>query len=125
MSEKNNKSLDRKQENGENFFSELYNKLRLIVRLLKDERVNFLLKLIPIGSLVYLVVPLDFFPINPLDDGMMILLGFTLFIELCPQDIVQEHLQDLRKSAAGDDLTPRAEEAVVDGEYRDVPPGDE
>jgi hypothetical protein len=53
-----------------------------------------LLKLLPIGSLVYLVMP-DIAP-GPIDDAAVIWLATYLFVELCPPDIVQEHLDALK-----------------------------
>ena len=52
MSEqKKDRSLTkRKQDAG--FVSNLVNQIRLVLRLMADPRVNFLLKLLPIGSLV-------------------------------------------------------------------------
>ena len=75
--------------------------LRLIWRLMRDPRVNWLLKLIPIGGVGYLLLgPLDlitdFFPVLGLTDDAGIILGsLWLFIEMCPPDIVKEHLDDL------------------------------
>jgi len=44
-------------KSGGGFFQEIGMNLKLIVRLIRDRRVSPLLKLLPIGSLVYLVVP--------------------------------------------------------------------
>jgi uncharacterized membrane protein YkvA (DUF1232 family) len=72
-----------------------------------DRRVSFFLKLLPIGTLLYMVVP-DIFP-GPLDDAAVIWLGTTLFVELCPQDIVQEHM---------DEMT-----SVINAEWREIERG--
>ncbi len=87
-------------------------RIKLIWRLLKDKRVNPFLKLLPIGALIYLVSPLDIIPdialpvIGVLDDAVVIWLGATLFVSLCPDEVVQEHTDALQK--------------VVRGEWRDV-----
>ncbi len=94
---------------GGGFFQELGMNFKLILRLIRDRRVNPLLKLLPIGSLVYLVVP-DLAP-TPIDDAAVIWLGSVLFVELCPADVVQEHRDALR--------------SVVDGEFREVKEGSE
>ncbi|UCF59865.1 MAG: hypothetical protein JSV37_08860 [Anaerolineaceae bacterium] len=86
------------------FFDNLTLQIKLIWALFTDRRVNPLLKLLPIGALVYV-----FFPdivIGPIDDALAIWLGSALFIELCPQEIVREHR---------DALT-----SVVEGEWREV-----
>ncbi len=80
------------------------NYVKLVVRLLGDRRVNVLLKLLPIGSLLYMFIP-DLAP-GPIDDALLIWLGTTLFVELCPEDVVNEHRQALT--------------SVVDGEWREV-----
>lgn len=117
--------LDKPRKDDQRNFGGIFNNIRLIARLLKDRRVNFFLKLLPIGALIYLVVPVDFLPINPLDDAMVLWLGGTLFIELCPDDIVAEHRQALAGSSVGGDIVDRRSSDVVDGEYKDIPPLDE
>jgi hypothetical protein len=86
------------------FFQEIGMNLKLLVRLIRDRRVNPLLKLLPIGSLLYLIVP-DLAP-GPIDDAAVIWLGSVLFVELCPADVVQEHRDALH--------------SVVEGEFREV-----
>jgi uncharacterized membrane protein YkvA (DUF1232 family) len=97
---------------------------KLILRLLGDKRVNLVLKLLPIGSLVYLISPIDFMPIPiPVDDALILWLGGFLFIELCPPDVVQEHMAALNQVIPGEwkDGSPsaRPEEDVVDGEWHE------
>jgi hypothetical protein len=83
---------------------ELGLRLKLILRLMGDSRVNPLLKLLPIGSLAYLFVP-DLV-IGPIDDGVVMWLASVLFVELCPPAVVQEHMDTLR--------------SVVDAEWREA-----
>lgn len=74
---------------------------RLIMRLMNDSRVSSLVKLLPLGSLAYLIFPIDFIPggmitvIGAADDVAVMWFGFTLFVELCPPDVVDEHLAEL------------------------------
>jgi hypothetical protein len=75
--------------------------LRLIWRLLTDKRVSPLLKLLPIGSLVYLVSP-DFLPLNPIDDAVILWLGSYLFLELCPPELVAEHRRQIDSVIEGE-----------------------
>ena len=85
------------------FFSDLIQRIKLLWRLMADRRVNFFLKLLPIASLVYLVSPIDLAPgltlpvIGALDDAAIIWIGTSLFMSLCPEDIVQEHWDALKK----------------------------
>ena len=85
-------------------FSELSLQIKLIIRLLADSRVNPLLKLLPFGSVLYLLVP-DILP-GPVDDALLMWLGGYLFVELCPQDVVKEHMAELTR--------------VVEGEWREL-----
>src|SRR5512138_3824085 len=75
------------------------NRLKLILKLMGDPRVSPWVKLIPIGAFVYLVSPIDLIMgipgIDALDDAAVIWIGSTLFVELCPQDVVQEHMHAL------------------------------
>ena len=89
------------------FFQEVGMNIKLILRLIRDRRVNPLIKLLPIGSLIYLVLP-DLAP-TPIDDAAVIWLGSVLFVELCPGDVVEEHRNALR--------------SVVDAEWHEVEEG--
>jgi uncharacterized membrane protein YkvA (DUF1232 family) len=61
---------------------------------------------------IYLVSPIDFAPglalpiIGALDDAAILWLGTSLFVSLCPEEVVQEHLAVLNK--------------VVDSSWRDA-----
>ena len=125
MSEKENRTLDLPENEKEGFFRELFNNIKLIVRLLKDSRVNFWLKLLPIGALIYLVVPVDLWSLNPLDDTVVVWLGGYLFIELCPEDIVKEHREALHKAIAEEQVDEEPSEGVIDGKFDDMPPDEE
>lgn len=113
-----NRSLNQAKEG---FFRELYQNLRLIIRLMSDSRVNLLLKVLPVGALVYWVVPFDFLPVNPFDDALVIWLGCTLFLELCPEYVVEEHRQALRENNATNNHAKGHAQDVIDGDYTDLP----
>jgi hypothetical protein len=93
MTEENNKNkrsaLTKIRENP-GLFTGLSRTVRLVLRLLGDNRVNFFLKLLPISTLVYLISPLDAV-VPVVDDALIIGIGTYVFIELCPQDVVEEH----------------------------------
>ncbi len=74
-------------------------RLKLITRLMMDSRINPLLKLLPIGALLYLVIPDAI--LGPIDDALVIWLGFHFFVELCPQEIVDEHMDALTSTIDG------------------------
>jgi len=104
------------------FLQELGFQLKLIARLMADPRVSPFLKIIPVGTLVYWLVPTDLLPIIPLDDAALIFGGLYLFVEMCPDEVVQEHRQAIQRAAAGNvEETPAAPpEEVVDGEYTEL-----
>jgi len=122
MPDEQNRSLDKTNKEEKQYYGGIFNNLRLIVRLLKDHRVNFLLKLLPIAALIYLIIPIDFLPINPLEDVVVLWLGGTLFIELCPDEIVAEHRKALQRESNGVDITETPPHEIIDGEYKDLPP---
>lgn len=105
------------------FIYDIVTYLKLVVRLMGDSRVNPLLKLIPIGSLVYTIWPLDI-P-GPIDDAAVIGAGVYLFLRLCPQDVVDEHMKALTSTVTSvwrdvdkgkDDFSS---EDIVDAEFHD------
>ncbi|MFN2235346.1 MAG: YkvA family protein [Anaerolineales bacterium] len=105
------------------FFSTIADEIRLVLRLMADRRVNPLLKLLPIGTVIYFFIP-DLI-IGPIDDALVVGIGTYLFIELCPPAIVEEHREALRKivdsnlSEADKDRIPIYEDEIIEGEFRD------
>jgi hypothetical protein len=98
------------------FFKELGLQIKLILRLMGDPRISPFLKALPIGTLVYLVMP-DLLPGIPFDDAAVIGLGLYLFVELCPQSIVEEHRLALLREMQGN---MNSQTEVIDGKFRDV-----
>lgn len=91
---------------------------RLLWRLLGDARVSPLLKLLPVASLIYLLFPFDV--LGPIDDAIVIWLGSTLFIELAPLDVVEEHraaVETIHKPEAEADRA-LDEEDIIEAEYK-------
>ena len=93
----------------------LVNQIKLIVQLLADRRISPWLKLLPIGSLVYLIFP-DIAP-GPIDDAAAIWLATYLFVELCPPAIVKEHQDKIKKIEDVKKEDTLKEEDIVDAEY--------
>lgn len=90
---------------------------KLILRLLGDRRVSFWTKLIPFGTLIYLVSPIDIIMGIPgvaaLDDAAILWFGSNLFVELCPPDVVKQHMDDLQSNIDDTD-------DVIDAESTDM-----
>jgi hypothetical protein len=85
-------------------------------------RVNPLLKLLPFGSILYLISPLDM--AIPVVDDIGVIWFFTyLFIELCPEDIVEEHKTAIQQTInvkwRDEEELVIDEENIVDAEYRE------
>ncbi len=124
MSEKPERKISYPKSDG--FFQGLTLRIKLILRLIGDGRVSPLLKLLPIGSLIYLVMP-DIAP-GPIDDAAVIWLATYLFVELCPPNVVQEHLEALKATRkVMDNYQETAQQddqgEVIDGEFVDGGPG--
>jgi hypothetical protein len=115
MSDKTNRKITFPQNRG--FFQDLTLRIKLIMRLLGDSRVNPLLKLLPIGSLIYLIVP-DIAP-GPIDDAAVIWLATYLFVELCPPNVVQEHLEALNATRKIMDSYQETSQTANQGEVID------
>lgn len=110
------------------FFQDLIQRVKLIWRLMADKRVNFFLKLLPVGALIYLVSPIDIAPglalpiIGALDDAAILWLGTTLFMSLCPDEVVKEHTNALNGVVDGSWHEPEAEPEpgiIIEAQPRD------
>lgn len=123
MDKKSNKSLIPSQGG---MFSDLMVRVKLIGRLMVDRRVKFWLKLIPVGTLAYLVMPIDLIPggviplVGAVDDVAIVWFGASMFIELCPPDVVREHMRQL---TSNNDIVdnPSRDVEVIDAEVTDIP----
>jgi uncharacterized membrane protein YkvA (DUF1232 family) len=94
-------------------------RIKLILRLLGDGRVSFWLKIIPVAGLVYLISPLDLIPdialpvIGELDDVAVLWITNHFFVELCPPEVVKEHLRALTSSGTNEDDIVDAESVEI------------
>ena len=105
------------------FFPEIGLRIKLIMKLMGDRRVNFFLKLLPVATVIYLVFP-DIAP-GPIDDALIIWLGSYLFVELCPDEVVGEYMDKLRHVVIpADGPVPPSQELpkveVIDAEFSNV-----
>ena len=96
--------------------------IRLVWRLLQDPRVPTFPKLIVPAAILYVLSPIDLIPdfilgLGQVDDIGILFLSISLFIELCPHDVVEEHRRALRSAQPGS-------EEVVEGTYRVMPDSD-
>lgn len=106
------------------FLTSITNRIKLIYRLMMDPRVNALLKVLPLSSLVYFIFP-DLMP-GPIDDAVMLWLSTYLFVELCPQDVVDEHMKEINQVITGEYRDGNPDDAeIIDGEVVDIDYRDE
>lgn len=99
--------------------AEIVKNIKLIWRLLNDGRISPWIKMIIPATLLYLLFPFDIVPdlapgLGQLDDIAVILLGLKFFVEMCPKEIVRQHLDELSSVASPwriveEDKTPEAE----------------
>jgi uncharacterized membrane protein YkvA (DUF1232 family) len=95
------------------FFPDLILRIKLILRLMADRRVNVFVKLIPVAAVIYVILPVDLIPevalpvVGYLDDAAVLWMGISLFVSLCPDEVVKEHMNALQN--------------VVPGTWRDAP----
>ncbi|MBP6180069.1 MAG: hypothetical protein KA473_12850 [Anaerolineales bacterium] len=115
MNEKKPTNLMVSQQGG--VVRNVLNQMKLIFRLMGDKRVNIFAKLIPLGTLAYLFSPdpIMFPIIGVVDDAALLWLGSYVFTELCPPDVVAEHMKELSGNMQ---VNPMDE--VVDAETTDV-----
>ncbi len=100
------------------FLGQIALQVKLIVRLMGDSRVSPFLKVLPVLSVLYWLVP-DLLP-GPIDDAGLMFLGGYLFVELCPRAVVNEHLREL-KGEPTEPPTEQPRDDVIDGEFHDIP----
>ena len=103
------------------FFQSVSINVRLVIRLMLDPRVNFFIKLIPLASVAYFLIP-DIV-LGPIDDMAIMGISLYLFLELCPPEIVEEHMHELTRTIegefrdSGDDID---DEEVVEADLREM-----
>ncbi len=83
------------------FFSEIWQKIRLVYRLMLDPEVPIYLKLLPFIGIIYQLIPYEFLPdlipgLGQLDDLTILIIGAKMFIDMSPHQVVERHLRSLR-----------------------------
>ncbi|MCX8072270.1 MAG: DUF1232 domain-containing protein [Candidatus Binatia bacterium] len=81
---------------------QLWNNVRLGWRLLRDGRVGWLPKAVFVGAIVYVFLPLDLLPdtlplVGQVDDLLLLLFAWKLFLALCPPQVVEEHARQIAR----------------------------
>lgn len=102
------------------WLKDIFRQVRLAWELFFDPRVPWMTKLIPPLTIAYILSPIDILPdmalgLGQLDDLAILLLGFKLFIDLSPTEIVLEHLRKL--GARIGEMIAEEQPTVIDGEF--------
>ena len=105
------------------FFGGLWQRVRLVYKLMLDPEVPIYLKALPLAAVLYLLFPFDFLPdvipgIGQLDDITILVIGTKMFIDLAPQQVVARHLQSFRTEG---DNSPTLDEQTVEEFYSSDP----
>lgn len=85
--------------------------IQLLIRLLKDQRVSPLIKVLPVLSLIYLIYP-DFIP-GPFDDAVVITIFLQIFLSLIPDDLIEE----LRYNQETEEDQVSNKDTIIDAEF--------
>jgi uncharacterized membrane protein YkvA (DUF1232 family) len=121
MNEKKSSQIIVPQQGG--VIRNLMNQLKLIFRLIGDRRVSFFAKIIPVAAFGYLLLPTDLAPnlvlpiIGMVDDAAILWLSTYVFTELCPPEVVEEHMKALAGNMKPGDAN---NDDVVEGETTDA-----
>lgn len=116
---------DKRSPKDGDFFRGLADHAQLIWKLWLDPRISPFLKLLPLGGIIYLISPLDM--AVPVIDDVGVIWFFTyLFIELAPEEIVEEHRRSISNTYFSkwkdDNETTISEDDVQDAEFQEKTP---
>ena len=106
-------------------FPEIALRVKLVLRLMVDGRVNPWVKLIPLAALIYWISPVDLIMgipgLDAVDDIVVLWFGQYIFIEMCPADVVREVTLKLTSNNSFVDASFHGpEDEIVDGEVFEV-----
>lgn len=116
-----------KYDENVSFIRSAVNQIRLVGRLMVDPRVPGVLKLLPIGSAIYMISPADILmaPLPPvvtqMDDLAVAFLGLKMFIEFCPPHVVDEHMRAINGQPPPRDITAEVIEEIPEAGYEPDP----
>ncbi len=90
----------------EDWVHQLAQQVKLFFYLMRDPRVHWLTKAIPVATAIYLISPVDWLQnavpvLGQLGDVAIVALGFRLFLEFAPREVVHEHLLRLLRAEGG------------------------
>ncbi len=94
---------------------------RLAMRLVREPRVWWLTKSVPLLTVAYILSPLDFIPdvlpiIGQLDDLAVLLIAVEMFVRLCPTPAAEFHRTAIAQGRPYSPMRPTDE--FIDAEWR-------
>ncbi len=119
---------------GGDWVHQLAQQIKLFYYLMRDRRVHWLAKTIPLATIIYLVSPVDWLQnaipvLGQLGDVAVVALGFRLFLEFSPREVVHEHLLRLAGVSQGSNEWDVVSESptspastapdIIEGTYRE------
>lgn len=101
--------LSNQTTNNTSMLAQIIKQLRLVWLLFQDNRVSIWVKSILPVLFLYVISPLDILPdvfvgVGQLDDLGVILLGLTLFMKLCPPDLVEYYQNQIDHGGDADKI---------------------
>jgi uncharacterized membrane protein YkvA (DUF1232 family) len=94
---------------------------RLALRLLREPRVAWPFKLVPLIAAIYVISPIDFAPdflplVGQIDDLAIVLIALEVFFRLCPTGASTFHRAAIMRGERYSPMT--AEDEIIDAEWR-------
>ncbi|HEY85417.1 MAG TPA: hypothetical protein G4N96_09945 [Chloroflexi bacterium] len=96
-----------------NLMQELHKSFLLVWQLFKNPRVPWWAKIIPVAAVLYWFNPIDPIPIPLLDDVIALLIGYKLFVDSAPNDLVDRLKRSIQYGKPIDDS-----DEVIDASYQ-------
>ncbi len=95
--------------------------VRLAVRLVREPRVPWLAKGIPLLTALYVFSPLDFVPdvlplLGQMDDVGIVLVALEIFVRVCPVRAIDHHRVAIEQGQRYRSMAPEGD--IIDAEFR-------
>ncbi len=99
----------------------LFSQVRLAVRLVREPRVPWLTKGIPLLAVLYVASPLDFVPdvlpvLGEMDDVGIMLIALGIFTRMCTPAVIDYHRAAIEHGQRYRPMSPGGE--IIDAEFR-------
>ena len=104
---------------------QIYERFKLVWSLYRDDRISRWHKMILLTGVAYLAMPIDLIPdfipgIGLIDDIFILILVGDWFIRACPQDIVEEHRQNVAAGISDFDEDMKTVVYIIRKEFNEL-----